>query len=86
MSLNPSRILKIERGTLKAGSVADVTVFDPDQEWVFGEEPMESKSRNSPFLGQKLKGKATEVLVGGRLVLENAAFVARPASSAMHYA
>ena len=71
MSVNPAKILKIERGTLSKGAVADVTVFDPEKEWVLTKDVMQSKSHNSPFLGWKLKGKATDVLVAGRLVMEN---------------
>lgn len=70
MSRRPAEILKVDRGTLSAGAVADVTVFDPDAEWTVNEKDFESKSKNSPFLGWKMKGRATEVLVGGKLVLE----------------
>ncbi len=75
MSLNPARILKIDRGTLSAGAVADITVFDPEREWTVDEKQFESKSKNSPFLGWKLKGRATEVLVGGKLVLRDSQIV-----------
>lgn len=71
MSLGPARILKIQRGTLSKNAVADITLFDPALEWVFTRDEIESKSHNSPFLGWKFKGKATEVIVSGRLVLEN---------------
>lgn len=70
MSRRPAEILKVARGTLSAGAVADVTIFDPDDEWIVDEKDFESKSKNSPFLGWKMKGRATEVLVGGKLVLE----------------
>lgn len=75
MSLNPARILKLDRGTLAKGAPADVTVFDPDAEWTLTKAEIESKSFNSPFLGWKLKGKATDVIVGGRVVLENGRIV-----------
>ena len=80
MSLNPARILKIDRGTLSEGAAADITIFDPEKEWVFDKEQIESKSHNSPFLGWKLKGKATDVIVGGRVVMENGAIVNPPKS------
>ena len=70
MSWSPARILKIKRGTLTMGASADITIFDPNLEWVFTKEEIESKSFNSPFLDWKLKGKATDVLVGGRWVME----------------
>lgn len=69
MSLAPSRILKLERGHLSEGAAADITVFDADLEWTVKKDELESKSKNSPFLGRKMKGKATHVLCGGRLVL-----------------
>lgn len=71
MSVNPARILKLDRGHLSKNAVADITIFDPDAEWIFTKEIIESKSHNSPFLGRKMKGKATDVVVSGRVVLEN---------------
>jgi dihydroorotase len=71
MSVNPARILKLDRGHLSEGAAADVTVFDPDLEWTVEPDQLESKSKNSPFLGWKLKGKAMEVICGGRHVLAN---------------
>ena len=71
MSLNPAGILKIDRGHLSEGAVADLTLFDTGIEWVVDKEELESKSRNSPFLGRKMKGKATHVICGGRVVLQD---------------
>ncbi len=68
MSSNPSKILGIDRGTLRPGAVADVTVIDPDAEWVFSEETIHSKSKNSPFIGKKLKGRAVCTIVAGKIV------------------
>lgn len=56
---------------LQAGALADVTVFDPEARVEVTPEWFESRSRNSAFLGSKLLGKASEVLVGGRLALRN---------------
>jgi dihydroorotase len=75
MSRRPAEILKVARGTLSVGAAADITVFDPEAEWTVEESGFESKSKNSPFLGWKLKGRATEVLVGGRVVLEQSRIV-----------
>ncbi len=71
MSVNPAQILKIDRGSLSEGAWADVSIFDPEKEWEVEKDKLESKSKNSPFLGWKLKGKATDVFVDGRHVLKN---------------
>jgi dihydroorotase len=68
MSLNPAKILGIPRGTLKAGAVADITVIDPACQWVVDAEKLESKSKNSPWLGEKMKGAAAYTIVGGKVV------------------
>ena len=67
-TLNPARLLNLNKGTLSTGADADVTVFDPDCEWVFRVEASVSKSKNSPFDGWKLKGKATATIVAGKTV------------------
>jgi dihydroorotase len=67
-TVNPARLLRLTRGTLAAGGGADVTVFDPDREWVFGKDQTASKSFNSPFYGWRLKGKAIVTIVRGRIV------------------
>ena len=64
----PARLLNLPQGTLSVGADADVTVFNPDAEWIFTPEKSASKSKNSPFLGWQLKGKATVTIVGGRIV------------------
>jgi dihydroorotase len=67
-TVNPARLLNLEKGTLSVGSDADVTVFDLDREWVFRVEESASKSKNTPFFGWKLKGKAVATIVGGKLI------------------
>jgi dihydroorotase len=67
-TVNPARLLNLNKGTLSAGADADVTVFDPDCEWVFRAEDSASKSKNSPFNGWKLKGRAVATIVGGKIV------------------
>ena len=66
-TVNPARLLNLQKGTLSVGADADVTVFDPDCEWVFRREDSASKSKNSPFFGWKLKGKAVATIVGGKI-------------------
>ena len=70
MSSNPAKILGIGRGTLQVGAVADITVIDPDAEWSFSEDRICSKSKNSPFVGMKMKGQAVCTIVGGRIVYQ----------------
>jgi dihydroorotase len=67
MTVAPARILGIDRGTLKPGAVADVTVIDPDAEWTIDPKQFRSKSRNTPFAGRKVRGRAHLVLVGGEV-------------------
>ena len=64
----PARLLGLARGTLNLGAEADVTVFDPDQEWTLERSWTKSKSRNSPFYGWRLKGKAVATIVNGKKV------------------
>lgn len=71
LSLNPSRILGLGRGTLSEGAPADVTIIDPAKEWVYKKEDIKSKSSNSPFIGRTLKGLATDVIVAGKPVMQD---------------
>lgn len=70
MSLNPARILGIDRGTLAPGSVADITIIDPDAVWTVEAEKLASRSKNSPFLGKEMKGRATYTIVDGKIVFK----------------
>jgi dihydroorotase len=67
LTVQPARVLGIDRGTLKAGAVADVTVLDPSAEWTVDPARFRSKSRNCPFAGWRVRGRAEMVLVGGIL-------------------
>jgi len=67
-SYNPAKLLKINRGTIEVGKVADITIFDPNEEYVYTKEIIVSKSKNTPFIGKKLKGKVKYTIVGGRIV------------------
>lgn len=67
MTINPARILGIDRGTLQPGAVADVTIIDPDVRWTIDPHKFESKSRNCPFAGWQVRGRASKVLVNGEI-------------------
>jgi dihydroorotase len=71
MSLRPAKILGIKGGHLSKSAPADITIIDPEREWVFGETPIVSKSKNSPFIGWRLKGSVTEVFVNGKPLLRD---------------
>jgi dihydroorotase len=64
-TVNPARVLGINRGTLKPGSIADVTVLDPDAEWTIDPQQFRSKSRNCPFAGWTVRGRGYAVVLAG---------------------
>ena len=75
MAVAPRAILSLPPVKIEAGSVADITVFDADAQWVVGEHGYESRANNSAFAGQTLTGLATDVFVGGRPTLRDAQVV-----------
>ena len=68
MSCNPARIIGLDRGTLKVGAAADVTIFDPERRWTYDLNQSFSRSRNSPFDGMSFRGGPVATIVGGRIV------------------
>lgn len=70
VTANPARVLSIDGGALSPGARADVTLFDPEAGWVFTEESVVSKSKNSPFLGQEFQGRVVRTIAGGRSVFQ----------------
>ncbi|MGH7459065.1 MAG: dihydroorotase [Longimicrobiaceae bacterium] len=70
MSHAPARGFSLPGGTLAVGSPADLTVIDPELEWTVEPERFLSLSRNTPFAGWKLKGRAVRTVVGGRTIWE----------------
>ena len=67
-TVNPARLLQIEAGTLSPGQAADITLIDPELDWTFDAAASQSLSRNTPFDGWKLKGRAVRTIVGGKTV------------------
>lgn len=69
MSCAPAKILGLNgRGTLAPGSVADITIIDLESPWTVVAEKLASKSKNSPFLGWEMKGKAAYTILAGKIV------------------
>jgi dihydroorotase len=68
LAVNPARILGVAGGSLAAGAAADVTIIDPEQRWQVEPANLCSKSRNTPFAGWQMTGRARCTVVGGRVV------------------
>jgi dihydroorotase len=68
LTINPARLLGLESGTLSLGAPADITLIDPDLEWTVDAGTFQSTSRNTPFHGWKLKGRAVRTIVAGKTV------------------
>jgi len=68
MSLNPAKVLGLRGGSLKPGAAADVTLIDPEVKYVIDPGTFLSKSRNTPFAGRQVQGRAVMTIVGGEVV------------------
>lgn len=68
LTINPARIVRIDRGTLEVGSVADIVIFDQDRPVTVDRMKFRSKGKNSPFHGWKLNGLVEYTIVAGRIV------------------
>jgi dihydroorotase len=66
--VNPARLLGLNKGTLSDGADADITLIDLDRQWKYDVGKSASKSRNSPFNGWDLHGKAMMTIVDGKIV------------------
>ena len=76
MTHKPARLLNLPGGTLAEGAVADVTLFDPDEKWLYNAEAGFSKSSNSPWHRQTLTGRVKTTIVSGRVVYDGQRIVA----------
>ena len=68
LTVEPARLLKLDRGTLRIGAAADVTLIDPNLEWTVDKTKFASRSRNTPFDKWQLKGRAVRTIVAGKTV------------------
>ncbi|OQZ03467.1 MAG: hypothetical protein B6D34_07440 [Candidatus Brocadia sp. UTAMX1] len=71
MSTNPARIFNVPGGSLAVGMPADIAIIDMDKEWTVEAGKFESKSRNCPFQGWKLRGQVVSTIVGGKVIVDN---------------
>lgn len=75
MAIRPREILGVDPVKIEEGGVADITIFDPNADWTVRADDMCSKSKNSGFLGYELKGRATDVFVGGVMTMKEGVVV-----------
>ena len=68
MSTNPADLLHLSRGHLSLGAVADLMIFDPDEEWTIDPEQFASKARNTPFAGRTVKGRVKYTISKGKVI------------------
>ena len=68
MCVNPRRILSIPGGSLRPGDIADICIFDPNEEWVVDPAKLHSKSKNTCFKGMTLKGRVKYTVLDGKIV------------------
>ena len=71
LTLNPAKAFGLAGGELREGGIADVTIVDPDEEWVVDSSTFRSKGRNTPFEGRALKGRVVTTIVGGHVVFSS---------------
>jgi dihydroorotase len=70
LTAGPAAAFGLKKGTLAVGADADVVIIDQDEQWEVDPSKFRSKSRNTPFIGWKVKGRVKKTIVGGRIVFE----------------
>lgn len=73
LTINPSRLLNLNKGSIGIGKDADITIIDMEKEECIDIKKFRSKSKNSPFDGWGLKGVVEKTIAGGRIVFDKAA-------------
>jgi dihydroorotase len=71
LTVNPAKMLRIDKGTIESGKAADIILVDFDNEYKVDVSKFASKSKNSPFDGFKVKGRVISTMVGGKIVYED---------------
>ena len=75
LTINPARVLRVDKGTLRVGADADITIIDPQASWTVDPARFHAKSSNTPLAGWELRGRAERVLVGGEVRMEHGQLV-----------
>lgn len=71
MTINPAKMLGIDKGSIEVGKIADIVIVDPNAEYTIDASKLKSKSKNTPFDGYAVKGKVLYTIVNGTVVVEN---------------
>lgn len=71
LSMNPAKILGLDKGHLSQGAIADITIIDPEETYIFKESDIASKSKNSPFIGKEVSGRIKYTIVDGKVVYQH---------------
>jgi dihydroorotase len=71
MTSNPAKVIGVERGVIEKGKIADLTLIDLNEEWFIKATEFESKSKNTPFDGKKVKGKVKLTMLHGEIVYQS---------------
>ena len=71
LTVNPRKIMGLSQDLFKKSTDAEITIFDPELEWRFLEKDIYSKSHNSPFINQQLKGKVKATIVKGHIAIQD---------------
>lgn len=66
-----AKVLDLDAGSLSVGSIADITIFDPEEEWIFSSESSFSRSCNSPWKNETLRGRVKYTICRGKLIFDN---------------
>lgn len=70
-SYNPAKLLNLDKGEIKEGKIADLTIYDPEESYIYTKDMIVSKSKNTSFIGKKLKGKVKYTIVNGNIVYKD---------------
>lgn len=71
LSYNPAKLMKIDKGDISVGKIADITIIDPEETYTYELKDIVSKSKNTPFIGREMTGKVKCTIVDGRIVYQD---------------